>query len=425
MESNPTILTLKTKIQELTRELVGQSVEQTKEHPAYKITEETLETTKEALKSEAEKTFSQQIDRRSDLFDTILSSMLKYDIDHIIYRGQVEHYNLLLKLSEGRMEELITAQPELTKLTDEQTQLSTLLSTCQTNHSNISNIMNKPVPFFRVVSPARIDKNKLKYYKYFPKRKLILALTFMSSLFVLSFLMIAKELYANTFYYGWQLSTLRRRVDYTDVPILGISATNKKSDFDIAIYKYIHEICLSTNNAQIVKITSGAKGEGKATIARAMALYYYKMGKSVVLVDGDFNHHSSSIWFGLNEQPGLMDYICGHRGLSDIIIRDKIPNLSFIPAGSHGSLDLKTLVLKPLTELFSILTSDYEKIIFVDAPFSCNQFILADMLPPHDIIIVVKSGEHSIDEVDCWTGMREFTKGNATLKGIVINKIIL
>jgi len=425
MESNPTIATLKAKIQELTRSLVGQSVELTKEHPSYKITEKTLETTKEALKKEAEKTFYQQMDRKSDLFETVLSSILRYDLNHIMYRYQVEHYNILLKLSESRLEELITAQSELNKLTDQRTQLTNLLSTSITNRSNVSNIMKKPVPFFRVVSPASINKAKLTYYKYFPKRKLILPLTFMASLFVLSFLVIAKELHANTLYCGWQLSTLKHRVDYADVPILGISATSQKSDFDTAICKHIHEICLSTNDAQIVKITSGAKGEGKATIARAMALYHHKMGKSVVLVDGDLIHHSSSIWFGVNERPGLMDYICGQKGSADIIIRDQIPNMSFIPAGSQGNLDLKPFVLKPLTELFSILTSDYEKIIFIDAPFYSSHFMLADMLPPHDIIIVVQSGEHSIYEVDHLTGMREFTKGKATLKWIIINKIII
>jgi Mrp family chromosome partitioning ATPase/uncharacterized protein involved in exopolysaccharide biosynthesis len=425
MESNPTILTLKAKIQELTRSLAEKSVEITKEHPAYKVIEKSLETTKEALKKEAEKTFSQQYDRRSDIFETVLSSMLKYDLNHIIYHCQVEHYNSLLKLSEHRLEELIAAQSELNKLTEQRIQLSNLLATSLTNHSNVSNIMKNPVPFFRVVSSASINKDKLKYYKYFPKRYLILPLTFVASLFALSFLLIAKELYTNILYCGWQLSTLKHRVDYADVPILGISATIPKNDFDTIICKHIHEICLSTNDAQIVKITSVAKGEGKATIARAMALYYYKMGKSIVLVDGDLIHHSSSIWFGLNDRPGLMDYICGQKEPADIIIHDQIPNISFIPAGSQGNLDLKPVVLKPLTELFSILTSDYDKIIFIDAPFNSSHFMLADMLPPHEIIIVVQSGECSIDEVDRWTGMREFTEGKATLKGIVINKILL
>jgi Mrp family chromosome partitioning ATPase/uncharacterized protein involved in exopolysaccharide biosynthesis len=425
MESNPTILTLKTKIQELTRLLVGLSVEQTKENPAYKVMEKTLEATKESLKKEAEKTLYQEIDQRSNFLDTVLSSMLKYDLNHIVYHYQVEHYNSLLKLSESRLEELITAQSQLSKLTERRAHLSNLLSTSITNHSNVSNIMKKPVPFFRVVSHASINKDNLKYYKYFPKRKLVLSQTFIAFLFALSFLVIAKELYANTLFCGWQLSALKHRVDYADIPLLGISATNLNNDFDAIICKHIHEICLSTNDAQIVRITSGEKGEGKATIARAMALYHHKMGKSVVLIDGDLKHHSSSVWFGLNDRPGLTDCICDQRESADIIIRDQIPNISFIPAGSRSNLDLKPFVLKPLTDLFSILSSDYEKIIFVDEPFSDSHFMLADMLPPHDNIIVVKSGEHSIYEVERWTGMREYTQGKATLKGIIINKIIV
>lgn len=120
-----------------------------------------------------------------------------------------------------------------------------------------------------------------------------------------------------------------------------------------------------------------------------------------------------------------MDYIYGQKEPADIIIHDQIYNISFIPAGNQDNLDLKPFVLKPLSDLFSILTSDYEKIIFIDASFNSNHFMLADMLPPHDIIIVVKSGEHSIYEVDNLMGMREFTKGKATLKWIIINKIII
>jgi len=425
MESNPTIIRLKTKIEELTRTLVTNSVELTKEHPSYKVTEKALEATKEELKKEAEKTFSQQTDRRSDNLDAVLSSMLNTNLNHIIYRCQVEHYNSLLKQSESRLEELIPVQFELGKLTERRSQLSTQLAAAATNQSNVSNTMKKPLPFFRVVSPASINKANLKYYKYFPKRKLIMLRTFIAVLFTLSFLVIAKELYANTLFCGWQLSTLKRRVDYANIPIMGISATNQGNNFDAIICKHIYEICLSTNDTQIVRITSVANGEGKATIARAMALYHHKMGKSVAVVDGDFTHRSSSTWFGLNDRPGLLDYICGQKGSADIIIRDQIPNMSFIPAGNQGNMDLNPFVIKPLTELFSILASDYEKIIFVDASFSSSHFMLADMLPPHDIIIVVKSGEHSIYEVDHLTGISEFTKDKATLKGIIINKVII
>ena len=425
MESNPMISTLKGKIQELTRTLVGHSVELTKEHPEYKVTEKTLEITKQALRNEVEKTFYQQIDRRSDFFETVLQSMLDYDLNHIIHSCRIEHYNSLLELYQKRLEELIVTRSELNKLTDQRTQLTTLITATKTNHINVSNIQKKTVPFFRVVSPAIINKDNLKYYKYFPKRKLALALTFLGSLLVLSFLVIAKELFANTLYSGWQLSALKRSVDYAVIPLLDTTAANTKHDFDAIICKQIHEFCLSTNDTQIVRITSHAEGEGKATIARVMASYYYKMGKSVVLVDGDLKNGSLTNWFGLNDRAGLMDYIGGLKESADIVIRDQIPNMSFIAVGNQNTLNPKQFVLTPLLNLFSILVSDYEKIIYVDEPICCKHFMLADMLPPHDIVIVLQSGKHSLYEVDSLIGMPEFTKGKANLKGIIINKNII
>jgi MinD-like ATPase involved in chromosome partitioning or flagellar assembly len=120
-----------------------------------------------------------------------------------------------------------------------------------------------------------------------------------------------------------------------------------------------------------------------------------------------------------------MDYISGQKQSTDIIIRNHIGKISFIPAGNQDNLNIQPFVLKPFKELFSTLTADYEKIIFIDSPLSGSHSMLADMLPPHDIIIVLRSGEHSIGEVDRLTGMREFTKGKSTLKGIVINKSII
>ena len=416
MDSNPTITTLKAKMEELTRTLAGYSVELTKEHPLYKVTEKSLNATREALEKEAKESFYLHTD--------VLTAMLKYDLNHTIYRSQVEHYNALLKAAESRQEELSAAQLELGKLTDQKKQLAALLSTALTNHSNVSNVMNKPLSSFRVVSPASIDKTNLKYYKHFPKRKRILALTFLASFFILSFLVIGRELYANKLYRGWQLSSLKHPVNYTDVPMLAISSVKQMNAFDAAICKYIHKICLATNDAQIIRVVSGVKGEGKASIARALAAYHQKMGKTVLLVDGDLTNRSSTIGFGFNDRPGLTDHITGGKEIKDIIVHDQMYNIPFVPAGSQVNLDLKPLMLKPLKELFAVLAADFEKIIFIDVPFSNDRLLISDMLPPHDDIIVVESGEHSVFEIDHFTGMYEFMKDKSIRRGIVVNKII-
>jgi uncharacterized protein involved in exopolysaccharide biosynthesis len=117
MDSNPTITTLKAKMEELTRTLAGYSVELTKEHPLYKVTEKSLNATREALEKEAKSSFYLHTD--------VLSTMLKFDLNHTIYRCQVEHYNTLLKTAESRQEELSVAHIELGKLMEEKKQLYT------------------------------------------------------------------------------------------------------------------------------------------------------------------------------------------------------------------------------------------------------------------------------------------------------------
>jgi MinD-like ATPase involved in chromosome partitioning or flagellar assembly len=148
------------------------------------------------------------------------------------------------------------------------------------------------------------------------------------------------------------------------------------------------------------------------------------MGKSVLLVDGDLTNRSSTIGFGLNDRSGFTDYIAGGKEIKDMIVHDPTYNIPFVPAGSRVNLDLKTLNLKPLKELFTVLAADFEKIIFIDVPFSNDRLLISDMLPPHEDIIVVGSGEHSVFEIDHFAGMYEFMKDKSIFKGIVVNKII-
>lgn len=248
--------------------------------------------------------------------------------------------------------------------------------------------------------------------------------TFIASLFMLSFFVIAKELYSNTLFCGWQLTSLNFDVDYADIPFLQISAASKYN-LDNAIGMHIRELCSLTKEAQFVRVTSGSTGEGKSTIAHAMAMYYYKMGQSVVLVDGDLTNRSLSISCGLNNRPGLIDYIYGRNKLADIITRDEIANVSFIPTGDHENTNPESFNLNPLNNLFSTLASNYRKIIFIDEPLKGGNFMLADMLPHHEIILVLKSGHHSIYEVNRFLKTGNLREGYVKIRGIIVNRIMI
>jgi len=422
MEANPQIDVLKSKIEDLTGQLVAASVDYTPNHPEYRAIEKKLNNAKETFRRESKKTLYQETDRISSMLDTVLTSMLEATMNHLVFKSRINHYNAILASNYKRLDELAVVQSELENLEINKETLANILSNANTNLYTIENMMNKSLPFFRVVSLGNINKDRLKYYKYFPKRKRILVLSFLASFFAFSFFVLGKELYTNILYHGWQLRAVKNDIHYADVPNLK-NVTKKNDGFETVICKYIHEICLATKDSQVIRIASGVKGEGKTTIARALAWHCRKTGKSVVLVDGDIEHHSLSLSFGLDDRPGLIDYLYAEKQLPGIIAQDRTTGISIIPVGSRHILDLYMPVMSRLDTLFSILRSDYEKIIFLDSPSSANHLMLGDNLPSHDVIIVLSSGEHSIYEVEHIAKMQELTRDTAILKGVVVNRI--
>jgi Mrp family chromosome partitioning ATPase/uncharacterized protein involved in exopolysaccharide biosynthesis len=421
METNPQIKTLKDEIQSLTGALISASIDYTREHPTYKAIEKKLDNAKESFKKEIQTTLYHQTKRRSSQFEVLLGSLSDADLAHLEYQIKIECYKSIMEQLNERLDNLVAAQLKINNLNSELRNLSTALSNVEEIRQTVEGVLNRPLPFFRVVSDARIYKENLKYYKYFPKRKLILTLSLIASLFAFSFLVIARELYDNTLYLGWQLSALKSHIDYVDVPDMADLTKNQRG-LEALICKHIHEICLATKDSQLIRLSSGIKGEGKATIARALAWYFQKTGKSVLLVDADIAYHSLSHAFDLDDRPGLTEYLYALKEISDIIVKDHDSGIAIIPIGSQPVLDLDPLLPTRLETLISRLSSDYEKIIFLDVPSNENIHMLADNLPAHDVITVFRSGKHSIYEVEHMAKLQEMTGAQGILKGIVINR---
>lgn len=421
METNPQIKNWKDEIQNLTGSLISTSIDYTREHPTYIAIEKRLENAKESLKKEVQATLYHKTTRRSDHFESLLNSLLDANLAHLDYQIKIECYKLIMEQLNKRLDNLVEAQLKINTLNSEIKNINNMLSGGDEIRQTIEGVLNRPLPFFRVVSPARINKEHLKYYKYFPRRKLILPLSLIASLFVFSFLVIAKELFNNTLFYSWQLSALKGRFKYVDVPDFG-NLTKNRRGLGALIWKHIQEIYLATKDSQIIRLTSGVKGEGKATVARALAWYCQKKGKSVLLVDADIAYHSLSHALDLDDRPGLFEYLCGSKEISDIIVKDHDSGIAIIPIGSQPILDLDPSVLTRLETLISRLGSDYEKIFILDDPLKENILMISDNLPSHDVIMVLTSGNHSIYEVEHMTKLQEMTGGQAMVKGVIINR---
>jgi MinD-like ATPase involved in chromosome partitioning or flagellar assembly len=454
---NPMINSLKTEIESLSRAIVAASVDYTQEHPEYIAVEKKLKNAKESLKKEAEKAFSQETNKQSGIYDTVASKILDLVLDHITYEQSIASYQALLDKCYSRQNEIILAQSAIENAASKKKNLFTELAEVEQSIHTLNSIMTGVIPIFRILSPSTTNMDNIAYYKYFPKRKTLTIWSAIIAFCLLSFLVVAKEIQSNTLYNGWQLSSLTKDIIYTDIPVL--EDVHRQSGMrEQLTCCHMHGICLSAKDSRIVRIASWQSLEGKATVGTALAWYYKRLGYSVIIVDGDIQNRSLSRAFGHDKHPGLMDYMCqkasgeevtaegsafcqqlphsdmathalepvesatGRDVAADAAQTYDLSSLPFIPAGSSANAGSNGYRLTHLTRLFEDLMSRYDRVVFVDSPITENYFLLADSLPPHDVILVMESGKHSIYDAENVAHVSRSTAANSTLRGIIVNK---
>src|SRR5262249_24638239 len=114
---------------------------------------------------------------------------------------------------------------------------------------------------------------------------------------------------------------------------------------------------------KVIHITSARPGEGKTTIAMSLAISAALGGLKVVLIDADLRHPSTSRFFKLEREKGLVDLLTNIAVIEESMFGND--GLMFIPAGSKtlnpsdvlGSERIKLLVTH-LKEQFDYVVMD-------------------------------------------------------------------
>jgi hypothetical protein len=90
--------------------------------------------------------------------------------------------------------------------------------------------------------------------------------------------------------------------------------------------------CKGKCSNKIIGFTSALPNEGKSTIAAAVAQLTAKVGARVIIVDCDLRISSLSRRWAPNASVGITDVLSGARSLDEIVWKDPLTNLFFLPA---------------------------------------------------------------------------------------------
>ncbi|WP_292068080.1 GumC family protein [Brevundimonas sp. UBA7664] len=108
-----------------------------------------------------------------------------------------------------------------------------------------------------------------------------------------------------------------------------------RSGFSEAYYSLRTALQFSTPDGapSSMLVSSARPAEGKSTTAYAVALNLARVGKRVLLVDGDLRNPSMHRVIGVENERGMSNLLSGSAELAAVVQRTREENLFFIPCG--------------------------------------------------------------------------------------------
>jgi flagellar biosynthesis protein FlhG len=147
---------------------------------------------------------------------------------------------------------------------------------------------------------------------------------------------------------------------------------------------------------RVIAVTSGKGGVGKTSVVGNLAIAFRRLGKRVLILDGDLGLANIDLIFGLNPKHNIRHVISGEKDLAEVIVEGP-EDILIIPAGS-GVHDLAHLTngqkLNLLSE-FDTLNEDFD-IFLIDTGAGISSNIIYFNIAAQERIVVATCEPSSI-----------------------------
>ena len=171
---------------------------------------------------------------------------------------------------------------------------------------------------------------------------------------------------------------------------------------------------------KVLLITSAGPGEGKSTTALTLARNFAKLGKRVLLVEGDLRNPSLGKVMGISAEVGLSNLLAGASTLGEAVLGTDAERLDVMLSGPLPPSPTELLSGSKLVSLLSVSSQHYDHIIIdgppvmglADAPILANA---AD-----GTLLVVHSGKTRVAAGQ--SAVKRLTAARAALVGSLLTQ---
>ena len=124
---------------------------------------------------------------------------------------------------------------------------------------------------------------------------------------------------------------------------------------------------LDSGHPKIVAITAARPAEAKTTTAMALGRSSAMNGERVLVLDCDVRQPSFGRLMRAEHSRGIVDYLLGDATLEEIIRRDRLTAMDYIPAGTSKANSLGLFMSDAMTQCLERVRADYD-LVLLDAP---------------------------------------------------------
>jgi capsular exopolysaccharide synthesis family protein len=169
-----------------------------------------------------------------------------------------------------------------------------------------------------------------------------------------------------------------------------------------------------------VMITSAEKGEGKSVACLNLAMVLAeRQERRTVVVDCDLRARRVGRLMHFEESPGIIGVLNGSVSLKDALRKTVYPNLSILPAGAAGKIEVGELLHRPeLDEITSTLRRDFDYVLFDTPPVSVAPDACMLGRAVTDALLVVRMNKTRRETVD--SAIRLLHAANIKPVGVVL-----
>ena len=173
--------------------------------------------------------------------------------------------------------------------------------------------------------------------------------------------------------------------------------------------------------AKVLVFTSASPGDGKSTIASAVALLLNETRARVLLIDGDLRRPSVHTLLEVPTSPGLSDLLAMPAPVTLTVAPSPLPGVDVLPAGPPLTVSAARLGSDNMKSLLAQARERYDWVI-IDSPPSLGLPDAAVLATLADAVVVVCSGDKTPRQA-VRSVSDQLRSVGAHVVGVVLNRV--